>query len=364
MKHEEKISETDLYTLKFSDGSEKDFDRLGGKCTSLAVLINAELNVPPGFAVTTDAYHSILMGGLGERIQSIIETINVQDVNDLDEKSEKIRNLIIQTELPSNVERSIRESYREFCKTYGENTPVAVRSSATAEDLPDASFAGQQDTYLWIVNEEDVLNKIKLCWASLFNSRAIAYRNENNIGHIDVLMSVGIQKMVNAKAAGVAMTLDPLNGDRSKIVLDSSWGIGEMVVSGEVTPDNFTLDKILLEIIKRNVSVKGKEMIADQDAKSIRVQDIPEDRQSEPSLTDKEIILIAELAKKAEKLYGSPQDIEWAVDHDLPAPDNIVLLQSRPETVWSQKPQQKETKTVTTGIEGVVGTLLNPMKLS
>src|SRR5262249_34988730 len=156
--------------------------------------------------------------------------------------SREIREAIVAQAMPGTVEQAIRDGYRRLSPE-GE-LPVAVRSSATAEDLPNASFAGQQDTYLWVGGEDAVVEKGKACWASLFKARAISYRAENGLGQTDVMMSVGVQKMVNATAAGVAMTLDPLNGDRTKIVIDSAFGLGEPVVSGEITPDNFIVEKV------------------------------------------------------------------------------------------------------------------------
>ena len=161
--------------------------------------------------------------------------------------------------LPETVENAIRQAYTAM----GDDVPVAVRSSATAEDLPDASFAGQQDTYLWVVGASAVVEKVRDCWASLFTARAIAYREKHNIPHIETLMSVAVQKMVRARAAGVAMTLDPNTGDRTRIVIDAAWGLGETVVSGTVTPDNFVVEKVLQEILDRTISQKHIELVAD-----------------------------------------------------------------------------------------------------
>jgi pyruvate,water dikinase len=172
-----------------------------------------------------------------------------------------------------------------------------------------------------------------------------------------------VQKMVNARAAGVAMTLNPLTGDRSKIVIDSSWGLGELLVSGEVTPDNFVVDKVMLEVVGRKVVAKPIELVADVGGRRVVEREVEPERQSRPSLSTEELLAVARLAKRAERLYGAPQDIEWAVDADLPAGENVVLLQSRPETVWSQKapPRPADPAAYQTGMQSLLHTLLNPL---
>ena len=216
---------------------------------------------------------------------------------------------------------------------------VAVRSSATCEDQPDASFAGEHDTYLWVRGVPDVLTRIRQCWASLFTDRAITYRRE--MGYLDqgAAMSVGIQKMVLPRTSGVAFTLDPTNGDRSQVAIDASWGLGEAVVSGSVTPDNFLVDKVINEVTRRIISDKHIEHRLGDDDRVIEAAVEPE-RRSVACLSDEEIRAVAALARRAEKHYGCPQDVEWALDAQLPPGQNIVLLQARPETVWSRKPRR------------------------
>jgi pyruvate,water dikinase len=176
------------------------------------------------------------------------------------------------------------------------------------------------------------------CWASLFTDRAITYRLKMGFPHEEVLISVGVQKMVNARSAGVLFTLNPLTGDRSKIVIDANWGLGESVVKGEVTPDNYLVDKVTFSISRRTISPKGMEYVVDQATGQVVKSDVPEERREEPCLSDDEILELTRLAKRIEKYYGGhPQDIEWAVDRDFPFPLSILILQSRPETVWSEK---------------------------
>ncbi len=346
-----------IYTLPFADINHDDFARVGGKCASLGTMTQAGVAVPQGFAVTTDAYVAMLnSGGLLGDIKLILDDVNVEDHDGTEQAAQAIATKIRSVQLPGDVEQAIRDAYEGM----GEDLPVAVRSSATAEDLPDASFAGQQDTYLWVRGADNVLAKIQDCWASLFTARAIAYREKNNIPHIDVLMSVGVQKMVNARAAGVAMTLDPANGDRTRIVIDSSWGLGETVVSGTVTPDNFVVEKVLQEIIDRTISDKHVELVGDSQKGEAVERAVEEDRRTVPSLSDAEVLSVALLAKQLERQYKTPQDVEWAFDADLPDGENLVALQSRPETVWSQKKVEKPKTAYATGMNSIVGTLTNP----
>ena len=229
-------------------------------------------------------------------------------------------------------------AYESLMSRFEAPVPVAVRSSATAEDLPDASFAGQQDTYLWLDGVKAVTEHIRQCWASLFTSRAIIYRLKNNIPNEGLSMAVVVQKMVNARVSGVAITMDPTNGDRSKITIDSSYGVGEMVVSGQVTPDNIMLDKVTLAVISEHLGDKHAELVPDAVAGRLVEREVDAERRGRRSLTDAELTAVAQMAKRAEKHYKCPQDIEWALDADLPDGENLLLLQSRPETVHSSKP--------------------------
>ncbi len=360
---------SDKFTLFFKESTPDDYVLLGGKGASLASMTGAGLPVPIGFCVTTPAYAALLASSVyTEKIQSRIQSIDFQDIKQLDAASADIRNWILSHDIPPSVSAAISASYAELCELCGakDDLPVAVRSSATAEDLPDASFAGQQDTYLWTVGEAAVLENVKRCWASLFTSRAINYRRDHNIKEDEVLMCVVIQKMVNARTAGVAMTLNPINGDRSKIVIDASWGLGEAVVSGEVTPDNFLVDKVILHILKSDIQNKHIEHVADKENRCVTCRDITDARATEPSLTEEEVKNICRIAKQIEKHYGCPQDIEWALDADLPEGENFTLLQSRPETVWSQKKKPTTAAAPTTpsfsfNMQGLVDSLMNPL---
>jgi pyruvate,water dikinase len=346
------------FTLRFGEIGKADHARVGGKCASLGEMTQAGVAVPPGFAVTTDAYLAMLdETRLREEIEAQIARVDFDSVDSLDRAAQAIQIRFRSHHLPAAVEAAIRAGYAEI----GEGTPVAVRSSATAEDLPDASFAGQQDTYLWVMGSDDVVEHVRDCWASLFTARAMKYRHDAKLGQIEVLMSVAVQKMVNARAAGVAMTLDPLTGDRTKIVIDASYGLGELVVSGVVTPDNYRVEKVLMEVVERRISDKHLELVPDAAAASTVEREVDPVRRKVQCLSDAEILAVARLAKELERRNGCPQDVEWAIDADLPAGQNLLALQARPETVWSQKPKEKPKSAYATGMMGIVGALNNPV---
>jgi len=351
-------SPVSFFTLGFGQITPADHARVGGKCASLGDMTRAGVAVPPGFAVTTDAYEAMLAhNNLRKEIERHVSAIKDDDLDSIDRAAQAIRVRIRSHRLPDDVERAIRVAYAAM----GDNMPVAVRSSATAEDMPDASFAGQQDTYLWVIGADDVVEKVRACWASLFTTRAVAYREKHRIPHIEVLMSVGVQKMVNARAAGVAMTLEPTTGDRTRIVIDASWGLGEMVVSGVVTPDNFTVEKVLEEIVDRKISDKHVELIGDPALGCAVEREVETERRTRPCLSDAEVLAVARLAKRLEQQKKCPQDVEWAIDADLPQGENLLALQSRPETVWSRKKLEKPKTAYVTGLMSIVGTLNNPI---
>jgi pyruvate, water dikinase len=359
-----------------------DIPLVGGKNASLGEMINAGLPVPPGFAVTAYAYEKFLEEThLVDKIYKVINEV-ITDKDDpklYDTASKKIREIIEKTAVPPSIQNAIIAAYKEMNKRLKlKETFVAVRSSATAEDLPDASFAGQQETFLNIRGAEDLLDKVLKCWSSLFTPRAIFYRNEKGFAHEKVFISVGVQKMVNSRAAGVMFTINPVTGDQNEIMIDGNFGLGETVVSGAVNPDNFVIDKKTGAIKERRLSRKTIKYVRDpKTGKTIHL-DVPEMEQKIQCVTDQEVLKLAELAKLIEKHYGKAMDIEWAIDQDLPFPENMFIVQARPETVWSgqkmeaPKPEEKkpeaELKVVVKGIPagkrgygtGIAKVLLNP----
>ncbi|CAB1062926.1 Phosphoenolpyruvate synthase (EC [Olavius sp. associated proteobacterium Delta 1] len=315
---------------------------VGGKNSSLGELINAGIRVPPGFAVTTNSY-SVFMekAGINDTIFSLLADLDPENINALNQTAEKVQEMIKTAVIPGDVQKAIGEGYALLCEKCGiDALPVAVRSSATAEDLPTASFAGQQDTYLWIMSAERVIESVRKCWASLYTPRAISYRVKNDFPHEKVLISVGVQNMVNSRAAGVMFTLNPTDGDISKVVLEGSWGLGETVVSGSVNPDKFVVDKVMGEINERTISTKHIECVFDVEKGETVDAEVAEDLQCTCCLEDREIRELVKTAKTIEAHYGRAMDIEWAIDKDFLFPENIFIVQARPETVWSQRKKE------------------------
>ncbi|MEM4147042.1 MAG: pyruvate, water dikinase, partial [Metallosphaera sp.] len=236
-----------------------------------------------------------------------------------------------------DLEEMINSSYNELANMAGKEVLVAVRSSATAEDIENASFAGQQDTYL-NVNRSNIIEAVKLVWASLYNERAIEYRKSKGIDSSKVEMAVVVQKMVNSKSSGVMFTLNPSNGDRNLIVIESSWGLGEAVVGGKVTPDEIVISKSNLKILDKRISKKNLKIVYDK-GRNIEVH-LEGEESEKPSISDEEALELAKLALKIEAHYGTPMDIEWAIDSDLKFPDNVFIVQARPETFWSSRKKE------------------------
>jgi pyruvate,water dikinase len=335
---------------------------LGGKNSSLGTLFRADLPVPPGFAVSADCYRKALAdGGLSGELDALIAAADPRDPASVAAAGHRARTLIGMLQPPADLAGAIQDAYAQLCERCGDRAiPVAVRSSATCEDSPDASFAGEHDTYLWVRGGDAVVRHVLRCWASLFTDRGIAYRLERGYGRASAAMSVGVQQMVTPRAAGVAFTLNPSNGDRSQIAIDASWGFGEAVVSGEVTPDNFCVDKVMGTITKRTISAKTLEYrLTDDD--TVTAVPVEAERQSVPCLSDEEILAVARLARRAEKHYRCPQDVEWALAGSPGGTPEVLLLQSRPETVWSRRPRQQGGTGIADPITSMVQTMLHPV---
>ena len=351
----------------FENLRKTDIPSVGGKNANLGEMTHACIPVPPGFAITAYAYKQFIEAtGISAKIYEIIaETVtNPNDPAQYEIASKKIRQLIESTPTPKEIENAIRSAYGAMCKRLNMDAVfVAVRSSATAEDLPDASFAGQQETYLNVKGINEVLEATVKCWSSLFTPRAIFYRTEKGFAHEKVFISVGIQKMVNSRAAGVIFTINPVTGDSNQIVIEGNYGLGEAVVSGAVTPDDFIVDKRTMDIIERRVAKKTMQYVRDSNTGKTVHLEVSREKQEQPCLNDEEILRLAELARNIEKHYGKAQDIEWAIDADLAFPENIFIVQSRPETVWSaelakspvkvETEYTKSTETLKVAVKGI-----------
>jgi pyruvate,water dikinase len=329
----------EAHIIWFEDLRKDDIPIVGGKNANLGEMISAGIPVPPGFAITAQAYRKFIQEtGIADKIYKILAGIDPKDPKQLQQASDEVRKLIESVPIPADLERSIFQAYEELSKRVGAvEVSVAVRSSATAEDLPDASFAGQQETYLNVRGVEELLGKVRKCWSSLFTPRAIFYRVEKGFEHEKVLISVAVQKMVNAKAAGVLFTLHPTTGETDKVVIEANWGLGESVVSGAVTPDRYIVDKNTLEIIERQIATKKVEYVRDPKTGKTVHAEVPPERRDIPCLSDDEIKKLAELGKLIERHYGRAQDVEFSIDRDEPFPKNIYIVQTRAETVWSMR---------------------------
>ncbi|MGB2884730.1 MAG: phosphoenolpyruvate synthase, partial [Dehalococcoidia bacterium] len=310
----------------FEDVDKNDLPLVGGKGANLGELTKAGIPVPPGFIVTTVSYFNFLEEvGLREEIEKILEPLDTNNSQQLLQISTKIKDAITSAEMPQDIADEIREAYKKL------GGLVAVRSSATAEDLPDASFAGQQSTFLNIQGEDNVVVAVQECWASLFEPRAMFYRNEHGIDHMQVGIAVPVQRMVQSEAAGVLFTMEPVTNE-SKITIEAVYGLGEVVVSGEMTPDHYLVDKERFTILEKQIVeqdwqlVKSLESDSDVDGANVKLP-VSDELRKEQKLSDDEIISLAKLGAKIEDHYQFPQDIEWAKEGG-----ELYVVQTRPIT--------------------------------
>ncbi|UIP01179.1 phosphoenolpyruvate synthase [Halobaculum sp. CBA1158] len=337
-----------MAVLWLDDVSADDLDTVGGKGASLGELTGAGLPVPPGFVVTAGTYRTFIEeAGIDEELFAAVD-IDPEDSAELRAAEEAARELILGTELPESVREGILEAYRSMADG-DEGAFVAVRSSATAEDLPDASFAGQQETFL-NVREDALIERVKECWASLFSQRAIYYRQRQGFPHSEVDIAVVVQRMVDAEKSGVMFTSHPSTGE-PEIIIEAAWGLGEAVVSGSVSPDNYVVDRETAAV--EDVTVADKKILMEKDLETGETVEraVSDEKREERVLTDAEIERLVELGRRVEDHYGDPQDVEWAI-HD----GEVYMLQSRPITTISDSaggtgtdPSSTERASVTNG---------------
>jgi pyruvate, water dikinase len=324
------------YISWFRDIGLNDRLKVGGKGGSLGELHRAGINVPPGFVVRTEAFEGLI--DELERcspLRARIETLAADDLQQIAAVSRELRARIEHAPLPADLQQEIRDAYGRL----GGSAPVpavAVRSSATTEDAADASFAGLQDTYLWVMQADSVMRMIRSCWASLYSLESLSYRLRHGIAESTVAMAVVVQTMVDARTAGVMFTRSPISGDRSVITIEGSWGLGSALVSGEVTPDRWVVAKITGEISVRDISDKAIRHAQAANG-GVEVLAVEASQRREPCLSDQELDSLRTVGRQVERHYGRPQDIEWAIERHS---QQILLLQSRPETVWSNKDNQ------------------------
>ena len=342
----------DKFVLWFDEIELDDIPQVGGKNASLGEmrreLTPKGVDIPDGFAVTAYAYRHLLeSAGIKDEIEKLLSDLDTHDMTNLSERGKKIRALIYNAQLPDDLRDAIAEAYKKLCDEYGNNTDVAVRSSATAEDLPDASFAGQQETYLNITGEDGVIDACKNCFASLFTNRAISYREDKGFDHLGVYLSIGVQKMVRSDLAssGVIFSIDTESGFKDAILITGSCGLGEMVVQGTVNPDEFFVFKPTLNgyrpILQKKLGTKEKKMIyASEGAETTTIVPVPDEDRNRFCITEDEILKLAKWTVIIEDHYSNkagffkPMDIEWGKDGNT---GELFILQARPETVQSQK---------------------------
>ena len=336
------MDKSTAYLLWFEQLERKDVDIVGGKSSSLGEMTSrTDVPVPYGFATTAYAYrHFIEKTGLKDKLRALLaELTDVENSELLSSVCKRIREAIMEQEMPQDLQEAIAGAYAELAKKMDQPDPyVAVRSSATAEDLPDASFAGQQDTYLNIRGAENVIRKVKECYASCFTDRAVYYREKQGYDHLSLALSAVVQMMGFSKVAGVMFTVNVANGDDKNIMIEGAYGLGEYVVGGIVTPDSYVVSKADMKILSVTVNGQDKKLIRREGGETVEVA-VPEADRKRQKLTNSQILELAGYAKKIEKHYGCYMDMEWAVDE---RDGKIWILQARPETVWSRRNKEKK----------------------
>jgi len=318
-------------------------DMVGKKCANLGQMTRMGLAVPPGFALSLDAYRLFVQeSGLAADMERYIQKfgdLKGQGISVFDELSKTLRGMIESREIPGSLKTQILGYYKDLSRRLGmENPAVSVRSAGT-ESRP-----GMFETYLNVRGQEQLLEKVKKVWASAYTSRAIAFRANKGFAIIGDELGVAVPKMVNARASGITFTVDPVTADDSKILLEANWGLGEGVVSGGESVDGFVVDKERVELVARHVGNKVKCVVYTKDGADWA--DVPEHMQSMPCISDEEILEIARVAKAAEKTLGGPQDMEWAIDQDLPFPESLFWLQTRPAKVGIRKPESSTDRII------------------
>ncbi|HXW74000.1 MAG TPA: PEP/pyruvate-binding domain-containing protein [Steroidobacteraceae bacterium] len=310
-----------------------DREQVGGKGGSLGELSRVGIAVPPGYVVRTAAFERFLAAlEQSAPVRATVAALKSYDLEGITDCSRTLRRRIEDAALPGEVLEDLTVAHERLVRANAQE-PVAVRSSATCEDAQDASFAGLQDTYLWVRGVAETARRVRSCWASLYSVESLSYRLTHGLAEERVAMAVVVQKMVDAGTAGVMFTRSPTTGDRSVVTIEGAWGVGSAVVGGEVTPDRWVLGKITGEISSREISDKQIQHVAAEGGGVASVA-VSEERRRVACLSDEQLQQLRTLARRIERHYGRAQDIEWAIDRHSGA---ILLLQSRPETVWSAK---------------------------
>jgi len=351
-----------IYWLK--ELGQENNDIVGKKCANLGEMMKGGFNVPPGYALSVEAYKRFMNETPAtERLLKYLEGFkadpnNVSDTLKYEKASQDIREVAESIKMPPDMEETVRNYYSELCKIAGvvNSLKVATRSAGPV------SHPGQYETYLNVSGADDVVQNVIRVWSSTFNTRSMIARARLGLPlHYDPI-GVAVLTMVDAKAAGVMFTVNPVNGDESKVVIEGSYGFGEAVVSGNVTPDRFLVDKVTLEIEERVISDKASEYAYNPGTKEMEYKELPPDKRKAPCLEDREIIELTKIAKKIESHFGCPQDIEYSISGSLPFSEGIFLVQARPESVWGKK-KKESVLGKKTGMELLFQKAFTPMKV-
>lgn len=326
------------YILWFKDADKDDIALVGGKGANLGEMVSFGIPVPDGFIVTSEAYYDFLEENkLRSFIHMRLKITDVHDPKQLTATAEKIQETINRGRVPDEVSRQIISAYEKMGGKFKKHVLVAVRSSATAEDLPDASFAGQQATFLNIKGEANLTDKVRECWASLFTPRAIFYREQKKFDHFKVGIAVPVQKMIQSDASGVMFTIDPMDNDKTKIIIEAVLGLGELIVQGSVTPDHYVVNKSDFDIVSKLINRQEVQLIKVGSLnKETKVNKLLQEKQK---ISNKHIIELAKLGRKIHQHYFFPQDIEWAIEKD-----KVYILQTRPVTTIKRKTKSEKRK--------------------
>ncbi len=349
----------------FRDISKDDLSKVGGKGLNLGIMFNSGLPVPPGFCVTAQTYLEFIeKTGIIHDIKRILSGLNVENTDDLQNRANQVQKLIVTTPVTPEIRDDVLDAYSalntEEIFSRGNDIFVAVRSSATAEDLPEASFAGQQATYLNVKGKDQLVKAIRMCWASLFTARAIYYRVKNNFDHMKVLICVVIQKMVNSEQAGIMFSVNPATNELGEIIIEAVHGLGETAVSGSVTPDIYIIDKEDMIIKSRNLKIQKWGLFRDKEGKNIK-QLIPPETDKKQVITDKEILELSRYSKQLEDYYQKPQDSEWAIENS-----KVYIVQTRPVTTLHKARTATEEvagETIVSGQTASPGVASGPVKI-
>jgi pyruvate,water dikinase len=339
-------------TLWYDDLEGKEYPLVGKKNANLGEMIKAGIRVSPGFALTIHANDLFVTEtGIKKEMEKYLKSLGPVSLENSQQASDFSIELIEGTDIPAAITDDVFEQYDKLCQKAGvEDLPVAVRSSGAV------SMPGQMETYLNVRGHDDLVTYIKKTWASAYFVEAITYRMNKGMGYL-LNIGVGVPKMVNSRVSGIMFTLNPLNGDPSKISVDVSYGLGEAVVSGLVTPDNYLVDKVTMEVIGTKRGEKELMCVYREDGSTIKTVDVPEEDRGRLCITTEELKEICRVGKAIDRYYGKPYDIEFGVDADLPFPENVIILQVRPESVYSKKEKSTKTVKAKTAMDRVIGQL-------